>query len=244
MAIEASPLPFFRAWSWIGRAWIAARGGSDDAERLFERADGQLALVGEGEQSHRELLLMESFVLRAKGFRSAYQGDVRSALVMLRRSLTILDEVDLYTWTRIEGGLRLTGACQILLGMPIEALDTVAELDDYGLAVYDGSDIRALAHLDRGDVDAAVPHLRTHCERGRTGRYPGQANDSVMLLAAMAHAEGDTSRARSLLTAARNLSTDASVVYGRDLARRLDCRTTEMCVPPRLSRCSPNSNAS
>jgi len=112
--------------------------------------------------------------------------------------------------------------CQIILGMPAQALDTVAELDAYGLAFYDGADVRTLAHLELGDIDAATQNLRIHVSRGRTGRYSGEANDSVLLLAALAHAEGDIATARELLLKSWFCRTDATIIFSHELARRLE----------------------
>ena len=106
--------------------------------------------------------------------------------------------------------------------MPAEALETVAELDAYGLAFYDGAEVRTLAHFELGDIDTAMHHLRSHVARGRTGRYSGEANDSVLLLAALAHVEGDISVARDLLLKSWFCRTDATIIYSHELARRLE----------------------
>ena len=82
--------------------------------------------------------------------------------------------------------------------------------------------MRALAHLELGNIDAAMPYLRSHVANGRTGRFPGQANDSVLLLAAHARAEGDDPRARELLLSSWFCRTDATIIYSHELARRLD----------------------
>lgn len=112
--------------------------------------------------------------------------------------------------------------CQIILGMPTQALETVAELDAYGLAFFDGAEVRTLAHLELGDVGAAMHQLRIQVARGRTGRFPGEANDSVLLLARLAHAEGDIARARELLLQSWFCRTDATIIFSHELARRLE----------------------
>jgi hypothetical protein len=118
--------------------------------------------------------------------------------------------------------LRLAAVCQIILGMPTQALATVAELDAYGLAFYDGAEVRTLAHLELGDIDAAMRYLRISVTRGRTGRYSGEANDSVLLLAALAYAEGDLALARELLLQSWFCRTDATIIFSHELARRLE----------------------
>lgn len=65
-------------------------------------------------------------------------------------------------------------------------------------------------------------YLRIQLARGRTGRFPGEANDSVLLLAALAYAEGDIPVARELLLDSWFCRTDATIIFSHELARRLD----------------------
>ena len=82
--------------------------------------------------------------------------------------------------------------------------------------------MRALAHLELGNIEEGVRWLRPQLADGRTGRFPGLANDSVMLLARLAHAEGDVPRARELLLQSWFCRSDATIIFGHELARRLE----------------------
>lgn len=71
------------------------------------------------------------------------------ATIALQTSLAINARIDFFPTPRAETTLRLAGVCQIILGMPTQALETVAELDAFGLAFFDGAEVRVLAHLER-----------------------------------------------------------------------------------------------
>ena len=220
-ALSNSVTPIVRVWGWSGQAWIAAHTERNRASALLSRAQAEL----DGEKQHGSLRtdrLAESFLCSTRGLHAAYAGDFATALSELQTSLAIQQQINFFPSTRAETTLRLGGVCQIILGIPSDALDTVAELDGYGLAFYDGAEVRTLAHLELGDVDTAMHHLRTHVARGRTGRYSGEANDSVLLLAALAYAEGDILRARELLLQSWFCRTDATIIYSHELARRLE----------------------
>ena len=121
------------------------------------------------------------------------------------------------------GGVRPSGTVTFLF-TDVEGATRlwVTDPDAYGLAFYDGAEVRTLAHLELGDVDAAIQHLRIHAARGQTGRYSGEGNDSVLLLAALAHAEGDLATARTLLLQSWFCRTDATIIFSHELARRLE----------------------
>ena len=220
-ALSDSTTPTGRVWGRSFQAWIAAHVAPDRAPALLTRAQAELHEATQHE-SLRGDRLAESYVCSTRGLHAAYAGDFATALGELQTSLAIQEQIDFFPAPRAETALRLGGVCQIILGMPAEALDTVAELDAYGLAFYDGAEVRTLAHLELGDIDTAKHHLRIHAARGRTGRYSGEANDSVLLLAALAHAEGDISVARDLLLNSWFCRTDATIIFSHELARRLE----------------------
>lgn len=212
--------PVFACWGRTLRAWIASHASPDRASALLEEA--QIGLrEATGPDSRRSRRLLESYLVSTRGLQAAYAGDFVTALDQLQTALAIHEQIDFYPMARPEQVLRLAAVCQIILGLPAQALDTVAELDAYGLAFYDGAEVRTLAHLELGDIDAAMHHLRIQVARGRTGRYSGEANDSVLLLAALARVEGDDATARELLLQSWFCRTDATIVYSHELARRL-----------------------
>jgi hypothetical protein len=112
---------------------------------------------------------------------------------------------------------------QILVGEPEAALRTLESLDlaQFAYAYGDHHDYRALAHLALGEHERAIEHLRAHAALAATGLRPRQSNDSVLILAALAHTEGDDDRARELLLDMGMGQTCATVAYSRELAERL-----------------------
>jgi hypothetical protein len=79
----------------------------------------------------------------------------------------------------------------------------------------------ALAHLALGELDTARALIERHARRAITGRLSREANDSVLLLAALARAEGDDGMARQLLAGAGVGRQPATVRYGTHLAELL-----------------------
>ena len=218
--VSGSTNPAYRAAGRGMQAWIAAHAAPDRVSALWTLA--QTALDEAMRLGSRQGFNAESALRGVRGLHAAYSGDFATALGELKASMAIDERIDFFPAMRAESALRLAGVCQIILGMPTQALETVAELDSYGLAFYDGADVRTLAHLELGDIEAAMHHLRIHAARGRTGRYSGEANDSVLLLAALTHAEGDLARARELLLQSWFCRTDATIIFSHELARRLE----------------------
>ena len=212
--------PVYRALGRGMEAWIAAHAAPDRVSALWTIA--QTALDEAMQRGSRPDFNADASLRGIRGLHAAYSGDFATALRELQASLAINERIDFFPASRAESTLRLAGVCQIILGMPTQALETVAELDAYGLAFFDGAEVRTLAHLELGDVGAAMHQLRIQVARGRTGRFPGEANDSVLLLARLAHAEGDIARARELLLQSWFCRTDATIIFSHELARRLE----------------------
>ncbi len=219
-ALAKSPTPTAHALGRMYQAWMACHATPDRALELLDKAQAALD-EAMPHSSRRSVRLAESFLCSARGLHAAYSGEIASALGQLQTSLKIEEEINFRSANTVQSGLRLAGVCQIILGSPTQALHTVVELDAYGIALFDGADVRTLAHLELGDIDAAMHYLRIQVARGRTGRFPGEANDSVLLLAALARVEGDEATARELLLQSWFCRTDATIVYSHELARRL-----------------------
>ncbi len=111
---------------------------------------------------------------------------------------------------------------EVMIGRPDVALTTVAALDEYDLPTMDGTDVRALAHLALGDIDKATEHIRLHAKRAATGRYSRESNDAMLLLAALAHHNGDDGAARRLMLDAGLGRSSSSIGHALHLAGQLD----------------------
>ena len=126
------------------------------------------------------------------------------------------------TVARIEHFALLPRAmCHLLLGDVGRTFALIDWVDTYPNLFGKLREIRALAHLALGEVDIATRHIRDHCLEAITGRVPASCNDSVLLLAALAHAEGDKQRANELLIRMGLGQSPATTAYARNLAYRL-----------------------
>ncbi len=147
-------------------------------------------------------------------------GDFVLALEHATNILT--DDTAGLDWTmgRIEVS-NVAATCLVMTGRPHDALDTVAWLEGLETPYYDGSEIRAIAHLRLGDIDAAIDHIHPHAVRAATGRLPHESDESVALLAGLARAEGDDELARELLMCVGLGRQPSTGSYAISLAREL-----------------------
>ena len=111
--------------------------------------------------------------------------------------------------------------CLVLIGEPTRALEVVSRRDAYALDFQDGSEIRALAYLSLGEMDQARGLVKAHGRRAATGRDIAESDDSLLLLAALAHAEGDDQIARDLMSGMGLERGLATIAFAGDLANRL-----------------------
>jgi hypothetical protein len=112
--------------------------------------------------------------------------------------------------------------CQILTGRPTESLHTIEWVEQFDFVGSNTDDVRALSHIALGDLPRAEHHVRVHAARALTGRLIGEACDSALLLAALAHADGDDDVARHLLLHMGMGQEPATIVYSAHLAAQLD----------------------
>lgn len=87
--------------------------------------------------------------------------------------------------------------------------------------VATGEYLKALALLERGDVEEGRETSRRLAVRGIARRYADEANDCVVLLAALALAEKDDATATALVLRA-GTGSGWAVVVADHLAHRLD----------------------
>ena len=80
--------------------------------------------------------------------------------------------------------------------------------------------MNALIYVTLGDLEQAQIAVKAHARIAVTGRVLNQANDSLLVLAALAHAEGDTTTASDLLLAVGQHRHAQLTAYARHLAQR------------------------
>jgi hypothetical protein len=95
---------------------------------------------------------------------AAGRGDVQAGLDGCAAFLGTCRSIDFYTTTTPRAA-KHAATCQVLLGDPASAIDTVAWLEDFDRSTFRADDIRALALLAHGQFPDARPLVRAHAKR-------------------------------------------------------------------------------
>ena len=115
----------------------------------------------------------------------------------------------------------MAAACSVIFGEPHEATITVDRFATLAANETFGDDIRVFAHLAEGQLDPARELTRRHTKRGLEGRISREANDSLLLLSALAMAEDNHDLARYLVLRTGFCRHIAMTLLARHLADRL-----------------------
>jgi predicted ATPase len=164
---------------------------------------------------------MAGLIRWVEGRVSAAHGDLEAGLEGILAFLATCRAID-YFPTTTPRAAKLAAACQILLGDPASAIETVAWLESFDISTFNCDDIRALALLAQGDLTDAQALIRAHATRGLTGPMRGQVCDSALLLSVLAYLEADHDTARHLLLEMGIGLEPATIVYSSHLAAWLD----------------------
>jgi predicted ATPase/class 3 adenylate cyclase len=115
----------------------------------------------------------------------------------------------------------MAAACSVMFREPHEAIITVDRFRTLATNDTFGDDIRVFAYLAQGQLDPALELTRRHTKRGLEGRISREANDSLLLLSALAFFEGDNDVARYLILRTGFCRHIAMTLLARHLADRL-----------------------
>ncbi len=114
--------------------------------------------------------------------------------------------------------------CSVMLEQPDGALELADRYSRAAPSVGTGDEIRALVHIALGDLDAATRDAKAHASVAVTGRVTQQATDSLLVLAALAHAQGDRVAAKRLLLGMGTCRSAELIAYSKHLAGQLGLR--------------------
>ena len=221
--LHGSPDPRVRCAADASAAVPMALYSSETVAELHTTAAADLALARTAGPDINTALA-ESMLCWSRAVSLAYSRDYRAALEAARDGLEDPSNRDRDRGFAFEIMADSDFAVfEILSGEPETALLSLAALDRARYAYENGEpdEIRALAHLALGDVATAVEHIRLHAARALTGTRIRERNDGVLLLAALAHTEGDDDTARALLLNTGLALTCGTVAFARELAVRL-----------------------
>ena len=184
----------------------------------LERAHQDLVLA-RAEQPGLNSNLAQSQLALIEALLLIYAGDYRAALA---RAGEIAHDVDQFGHLSVDDGIRIymVAGLHLLVGEPATTLEQLETLGDYPFP-YEIEGFRALAHLALGDLDTARDEIRLHAAEAMVGRLSMQANDTTLLLAALADAEGDQEKAAELIVEMGTGRSPITIKYGEELAQRL-----------------------
>ena len=214
--LTRSPLSTFRALAWGVLAWQMAFIAPEHVDGLLANAANELSQQPAPDtRSSDAPAAADLWALNAQANVALLGGD-------FERSRDLSHEmVDRARFAESSTFVVTAAMSEVLLGQPKAALVTVAQLDQFDLPFVDGTEVRALAHLALGDTDTAITCIRRHAKRASLGFLRGESNDTMMLIAALAHQQGDEPAARRFLLDAFGGRSPGTIAYGRHLARQL-----------------------
>lgn len=111
--------------------------------------------------------------------------------------------------------------CALMLGDANTAAQAATLHSRVPGAFGTGDEMRALVHVALGELVQARTAVQSHARAAVTGRVVQQATDSLLLLAVLADAEGDTATARELVADMGLCRHIELVAYARFFANRL-----------------------
>ena len=216
--LQDSALPACRVIGSGCVAFISAFRSPEVVAGHLERGHRDLALA-HAEQPGLNSNLAQSMLASMEALLLIYAGDYHTALA---RADQIPQDADQFGHRTVDDGLRIyiTAGLHLLVGDPATTLERLELLGDYPFP-YEVEGFRALAHLALGDLDTAREEIRLHAAEAMVGRLSMQANDTTLLLAALADAEGDHEKAAELIVEMGSGRSPITIKYGEELAQQL-----------------------
>jgi predicted ATPase/class 3 adenylate cyclase len=215
-ALRHSSLGEFRSIGWSTAAFVMEFADLGSADGLLARAEREWNTPEPSVTVLSDAHAVAGLIMMVPHQTVAFlQGD-------FERSRDLSHEMARLSRTSIlSESVQAAAMSEVLLGQPVTALATVAQLDEFEFPFNDGTQVRALAHLALGDADTATSYIRGMAVRAATGAFPAESNDAMFLLAALSHHEGDDDAARRLVFSAGDGRTPSSKGFSRHFAKQL-----------------------
>ena len=199
-------------------AFTAATVSPTDAARHLERARQDLA-TARLEQPGLNTDIAQNTLSTMQALVSIFSGRYEEALDGLDKIHQDLDR-HRHLSHHDHNSQLIRAGLHLLVGEPELTLERLGALEGVPF-VYETGGSRVLAHLALGELDTARDGVRLHAAEAMTGRLSMQANDSVLLFAALADAEGDRELAAELIVEMGTGRSPITIKYGEALAKRL-----------------------
>ena len=239
-ALTMSTVAAVRAFAWPMLSYVVASSDPDEARKLLVQAQTEGASAGRSDG--RTIDASAGLLAYIPAVLAASEGDHAMALRLAQQALAVEERSDYRTVLGLSA-TQLAAACHIALGEPARALETLTYLEPFDFTFFRGNDIRALAYIALGDHDQAQRFIRAHARQAATGQISGQTGDSVLLLAALAHAEGDSERAADLLLQMGIGQHAATRMFSAHLAARLGVASEHARLRREVSNDGPDEQA-
>ncbi len=216
--LQGSAIPACRVVGSGCLAFISALRSPEVVAGHLERGHRDLALA-HAEQPGLNSNLAQSMLASMEALLLIYAGDYHEALA---RANEIPPDSDQFGHRTADDGIRnyIIAGLYLLVEDPATTLEQLESLATYPFP-YEIRGFRALAHLALGDLDTAREEIRLHATEAMVGRLSMQSNDTVLLFAALADAEGDQEMAAGLIVDMGTGRSPITIKYGEELARRL-----------------------
>jgi predicted ATPase/class 3 adenylate cyclase len=221
--LTTSRLPSTRIFAMAMLSYLETAADADGARALLAQAQAELDSTPPA-TGDRNLDIVAGMMAYIPAVLAAYDGDPALALRHADQALAVEARND-YRTVLLFSATQLAATCEIVLDQPARALERLGDLNQFDLAFFTGDEVRALAHLALGERDQAERIIRNHAKQAVTGQIRAQAGDSLMLLAALANAEGQSQMATELLLHMGVGHHAATRMYSTDLAARLGVAT-------------------
>ena len=219
--VSSSDVPYIRVLGLCFHAWAVTYSQPDRSKELFAQAQQELdqaRVDAPGRNTEIAAMSLNSYRAGSLCSTCEYEEALRDA----RESLAISERIDYVAFSfAADAG---TALILVMLERPDEALELLSRGNDAitrPMQVATDEHLRALILLERGDVEEGRDMVQRLAVRGTSRRYAYEANDCVVLLAALALVEHDDDAARDLVLTA-GTGSGWSAVVADQLAHRLD----------------------
>jgi predicted ATPase/class 3 adenylate cyclase len=192
---------------------LEVAGRPTEAQALLEQAfDIQRRLLP-GPDKIQAAVACEIFA----GAAATQQGEPERAIGHAATAGTLQDELGFESEVSIQRWLA-TAMGALMMGDPNAALKVADDFAAADSAYATGDEIRAIVYAEMGELERARVSAEAHARVAVTGRVPLQATDSLVVLAVLFNAEGDTATAVRLIANLGLCRNTELHVYGQQLA--------------------------
>ena len=217
LELITSPVPEAQAMAVCFGAFLGAARGDPASEAAIAHAQQVIASILLDDPD-ADVHMSRAELLNAQGMYAASRRDLQTALHHFEELIETDGPLTIF---HVRTGFPTAALLQALLGRRNAALDTLDRMEQHEIPRVIGEHACVMLAIHDGDLEEAAHHARVHATRASSGRYVGEAGDSLCLLAALDLAEGHRSRA-AVLSRSLQPRTPAGVILAMYVGEQLD----------------------